>query len=152
MSWRTLVGLSNEIQINFMRVGHTRLFVDAGFGFLKQKYRRGDVDTVTQLATVINDSAHINHAEEFCWEWRSWDSYLKGFFKPICNITGYQRISFSSSKPGYVEISESDTHPDQSFELLLTLLSQLSRDSLPPAGLSIECAKYFYEQIRQFCH
>ena len=154
LSWQTLVGLSDEIQIDFMRVGHTQCFVDAGFGLLKQKYRRGDVDTLAQLATVINDSAHINHAEEFCWEWRSWDSYLKGFFKPIRN--SYKRFSFSSSEPGYVEMSEYDTHPDQSFKVLSTPPSQLSRDSLPPvlphAGLSIERAKYLYEQIRPFCH
>ena len=95
-----------------MRVGYTRCFVDGKFGLLKQKYRRGDVDTLAQLATVINDSGHTNDAEQFSWEWKSWDSYLKGFFKPICNIKRCQRFSFSSSKPGYVGISGSDTHPN----------------------------------------
>ena len=95
-----------------MHVGYTRCFVDGKFGLLKQKYRRGDVDSLAQLASVITDSGHINYPEQFSWEWRSWDSDLKGFFKPIYNMTSSQRFSFSSSKPGYVEISGSDTHPD----------------------------------------
>ena len=48
-----------------MHVGYTRCFVDAKFGLLKQKYRRGDVDSLAQLASVINDSGHINYAEQF---------------------------------------------------------------------------------------
>ena len=40
-TWRVIVGLNVTIQLDFMRVGHTRCFVDAGFGLLKQKYRKG---------------------------------------------------------------------------------------------------------------
>ena len=66
LAWRIFVGLTDEIQLDFMRVGHTRCFVDTGFGLLKQKYRKADVNTVAQLVTVINSSAGINNAEEFC--------------------------------------------------------------------------------------
>ena len=74
LAWR-IVGLNDEIQLDFMRVGHTRCFVDAGFGLLKEKYRKADVDTVAQLVTV-NSSAGINNVEEFCWNWCSWDSFF----------------------------------------------------------------------------
>ena len=67
LAWRVLVGLNQAIQLDFMRVGHTRCFVDAGFGLLKQKYRRGDIDTVAQLAQVIKDSASINRVGTVSW-------------------------------------------------------------------------------------
>ena len=76
LAWRTLVGLNAEIQLDFMRVGHTHCFVDAGFGLFKQKYRRSDVDTFEQLVEVVRSSATMNEAEKFSWEWREWTSIL----------------------------------------------------------------------------
>ncbi len=35
--WCTLVGLTEEITLPFMRVGHTRCMVDACFGLLKKR-------------------------------------------------------------------------------------------------------------------
>ena len=66
LAWRVIVGLNKCIELDFMRVGHTRCFVDAGFGLLKQKYRKNDVDTVAQLKETIESSASINKAELFC--------------------------------------------------------------------------------------
>ena len=51
-----------------MRVGHTRCFVDGGFGLLKMAYRKADVDTAAQFCTIAEDSADFNHAEQSCWE------------------------------------------------------------------------------------
>ena len=42
LAWRVIVGLNEEIELSFMRVGHTRCFVDGGFGLLKQRYRKRD--------------------------------------------------------------------------------------------------------------
>ena len=118
LAWRVFVGLNQEIQLDFMRVGHTRCFVDAGFGLLKQKYRRGDIDTVAQRAQVIKDSASLNRAEEFCWLWRSWDSLMRNLFRPVKNITSFQRFSFLSFQPGVVVMSQSDTHQDPDFKIV----------------------------------
>ena len=156
LAWRVLVGLNQEIQLDFMRVGHTRCFVDAGFGLLKQKYRRGDIDTVAQLAQVIKDSASINRAEEFCWLWRSWDSFMRNLFRPVKNITSFQRFSFLSSQPGVVVMSQSDTYQDRHFKILTADPSALQADILPPVvmptGLSAERAQYLFKEIRPFCH
>ena len=62
LAWRTIVGLNSEIQLDFMRAGHTRCFVDAGFGLIKQKYRRADVDTLSQFSDVVTSSASMNVA------------------------------------------------------------------------------------------
>ena len=42
LAWLVIVGLNEEIELSFMRVGHTRCFVDGGFGLLKQRYRKRD--------------------------------------------------------------------------------------------------------------
>ena len=49
LAWRMMVGLNTRIELDFMQVGHTRCFVDAGFGLLEQRYRKVDVDTITHL-------------------------------------------------------------------------------------------------------
>ena len=155
-AWRVLTGLSQEIQLDFMRVGHTRCFVDAGFGLLKQKYRKADVDTVDQLAAVVDDSASMNKPERFCWEWRAWDTYFKSHFRVVKNITNFQRFLFSSEKPGFVHLSQSDTLEERNFKILSSDPVVLSATNLPPiiqpAGLSTDRAKYLYEQIRPYCH
>ena len=53
LAWRVMVGLNMRIELDFMRVGHTRCFVDAGFGLLKQKFRKADVDTITHLVEAV---------------------------------------------------------------------------------------------------
>ena len=108
----------NYFEVDFMRVGHTRCFVDAGFGLLRQMYRKADVDTVAQLVTVINSSAGINNTEEFCWNWHSWDSFFKDHFRPVKNIIAYQRFNFSSLKPAAVDMSMSDSQPDRSLKIV----------------------------------
>ena len=99
LSWRTIVGLNTDINLCFMRVGHTRCFVDGGFGFIKQRYRKSDVDTVAQLATVVDESVTFNKAKLFSWNWHEWDAYLAKFFNPVKNITKISEVSFLGFYP-----------------------------------------------------
>ena len=62
------MGLNDAIDLMFMRVGHTRCFVDERFGLVKQKYRKTDVDTASQLAEAVNSSAAFNTAQLFPWQ------------------------------------------------------------------------------------
>ena len=48
-----------------MRVGHTKCFVNGGFGLIKQKYRKCEVDTLQQFADVVDQSAQMNHPVKF---------------------------------------------------------------------------------------
>ena len=156
LSWRTMVGLNEHIELDFMRVGHTRCFVDAGFGLAKQKYRKGDIDTVAHLADAVNSSAAFNEAQTFSWDWRAWDSYLKESFKPVKNITGCQRFCFSAAKPGEVEMSCSNKFPDRTINILKVPGTSFTMADLPPVlepeGLSRDRAAYLFKEIRQFCH
>ena len=156
-TWRVIVGLNVTIQLDFMRVGHTRCFVEAGFGLLKQKYRKVDVNTVDQLCKVIDESALINHSEKYCWEWRQGDQFLAKSFRPLKNITAYQRFFFSSESPGYVQISLSNRSPDKSVKILSSaanvaacLNSASLPPVLPPAGISFARQEHLFQQIRSY--
>ena len=132
--------------------------MDGGFGFLKQKYRKSDVDTVQQLVDVVNDSVGFNEAIAFDWEWREWDKFFAEYFKPVRNITKYQKFRVVSALPGHVEVSSSDTLPDSTQKIIKDNvdMSLLTQNTLPPvvqpAGLSHARADYLYKQIRQHCH
>ena len=76
--------------------------MDGGFGLLKKAYRKADVDTAAQFCTIVEDSADFNHAEQYCWEWRAWDQFLGKYFKPVRNITRFQKFVFSKDTPGKV--------------------------------------------------
>ena len=159
LAWRILVGLNAEIQLDFMRVGHTPCFVDAGFGLLRQKYRRSDVDTFEQLVIVVRSSATMNEAEKFSWEWHEWDKYFELRFRPVKNITSYQRFHFSSTNPGFVSLSLSDKYPDKTSKILSAanvadhgLSSATSPAILTPAGMTNARQQYLFQHTRQFCH
>ena len=96
LAWRVIVGLNNEIELTFMRVGHTRCFVDGGFGLLKKRYRKSDVDTVEQHADATEESAAFNKAVQFTWQWREWNAFMAESFLPLKNVTRYQRFRFLS--------------------------------------------------------
>ena len=99
-----IVGVNNEIEFSFMRVGHTRCF-DGGFGLFKQRYRKSDEYTVQQLADATEESAAFNKALQFTWQWREWDAFLVESFVPLKNVTRDQRFRFLSSELGKVRAS-----------------------------------------------
>ena len=70
MLWRCMCGLSDEVELNFMQVGHTRCAVDGYFGALKKKFRSLDMDSMDDVEVTVNSSCEANRAVVFDWEWR----------------------------------------------------------------------------------
>ena len=157
LAWRVIVGLNDEIELSFMRVGHTRCFVDGGFGLLKQRYRKSDVDTVQQLADATEESAAFNKAVQFTWQWREWDTFLAESFVPLKNVTRYQWFRFLSSELGKVGASQSTSLEDKCVTILkatadINTMSTTLPPVLKPAGMSRTRADYLFKQIRPHCH
>ena len=63
LMWRVLTKQHDEIIISFLPVGHTKFFPNAGFGMLKRKFRRTNVGCLSDIASVVNKSAAMNHAQ-----------------------------------------------------------------------------------------
>ena len=149
------MGLHQQIELSFMLTGHTRCLVDGCFGLLKQKFRRSDCYTMTQLAAVVNESAVCNVAQLIPGsgvEWRAWDAFLAQHFKPVKGIRSVQHMLFDATKPGVVSVKAA--LEDDYKEIVLPTTSKdalVAADMppvLPPAGLSEQRQQYLYSQIR----
>ena len=154
--WRTLVDLNKEITLSFMRVGHTRCMVDACFGLLKQRYRSSECDTVQHLEATVQASAKCNSAQLFDWEWREWDTFLSGKFKPLPGISKIQHFRFSQDSPGIVMTRTSVDSSESPFQLLKKGVdtTSFSTDDLPqilrPEGLSRDRVQYLKKEVQPF--
>lgn len=155
LAWRVLTGLHHDITLSFMRVGHTRCFVDGNFGLIKQTYRSADVDTVEQLSLIVSRSSRTNTAQMFPWEWREWDKMLGGLFGAVKGIRKYQHFHIAPDSSGTIVAKVSCTSED---EVTIPFLKRgvttekvghaALPPCIPPPGLSEERRKYLYEQIR----
>jgi len=61
LAWRDTTGLNCDITLSFVKVGHTRCFVD---GNIKQIYHSADIDTV-DLSAVVSRSSRTNTPQMF---------------------------------------------------------------------------------------
>ena len=57
-----MVGLSRSITLSFMVVGHTKFAPDAGFGLIKKKYKKTNVECLQDIVEMVNNSAAVNEA------------------------------------------------------------------------------------------
>jgi len=155
LAWRVIVGLHNKISLHFMLTGHTRCLVDGCFGLFKQKFRRSDCYSFSQLEQVVNSSAQTNVAHVLRSspvEWRCWDSFFVNYFKPIKGIRELHHLEFDRSKPGVVSVRKSLSDEPQDVQILATtkeaLLAAGLPAILPAAGLSAARMEYLYKSIR----
>ena len=151
MLWRCMCGLSEDIELNFMRVGHTRCAVDGYFGALKKKFRSMDIDSLNDVETMVNCSCAANHAVMFGWEWRSWAAYLDTMFKPIRGIATYQHFRFSKASPGTVFVRAEPASEETPLQLLKqgAVVSANLPPTLPPAGLTAARRVYVETSLQQ---
>lgn len=156
MWWRVVRGLSEELHLSFMRVGHTRCSVDGYFGLMKIKYRSSEVDSMEDVDTVVNTSCSANSANRHSWPWHQWDARLKQFFKAIPGIIGYQHFRVSKNSPGKLFVRKScggdyteldPLRPGVTYDAVkaadLTAI-------LPPGGLSLKRLGYLHKEIQPY--
>ncbi|XP_061192127.1 uncharacterized protein LOC133200324 [Saccostrea echinata] len=164
LSWRTLLGLHNNITLSMQVPYHGRCLVDAGFANIKRLYHRTDVDSLPGLLDVVNKSAksntavtYLNEAGEHCWEWFDWKTFISQYFRPVRGIRKFHHFKFSSSFPGKVYVRETFYHAETEVELLkssvtpedLTAVAVMS-EIIPPGGISPERQQYLFRMVRPF--
>ena len=116
--WRVMTGLHTEITLSFMIPGHTKFSPDWCFGLLKKRYRRTKVGGLTDLVTVVNESASVNVAQPTGREDGSpivatynWQDYFSTFCTKVKGIKKLHHVRFSSS-PGAIFIKEKAGSPE----------------------------------------
>ena len=156
LCWRVLMGLHRRIELSFMLTGHTRCLVDGCFGLIKQKFRKADVYTMEQLATLVNNSATCNKAQLIPgsgMEWRPWDAFLAHHFKPVKGIREVHHMVFDAAHPGIVAYKTALDGEVKNATVLTSSKDALAAaglpEVLPPGGLSLQRQQYLYRSIRQ---
>lgn len=163
LAWHVLAGLNTEIELSFLRVGHTKFAPDWCFGLLKQAFRRTRVGCLDDIVKVVNSSANVNFTQlvgeqdgTVVVPTYDWGEFLRPFFKadPFKGIKKLHHLRFTSGNPGKCFVKTAS----DSVEKTLSILNKESEDwspspqTLPPVikpdGLPMERRKYLYDKIR----
>ena len=70
--WRTLTGKHFKINLHMQVPYHGKSLVDAGFAYIKKLYRRSEIDSLDQLASVVRKSAASNEVVVFGGDGGEW--------------------------------------------------------------------------------
>ena len=161
LAWRVKVGLSKltSCELSFMIPGHTKFSPDRFFGMIKRRYRRTRINTLSQLAEVVDSSTVerrntayvIGHDSTKPFAYYSWSEYLQQNFSAIPRITTYHHFRVSKRFPSSVFVKQFADSDEVEIKIA-KVGCNLSKNALPtiltPAGLSKERQVYLYEQIR----
>ena len=136
LMWRTIVGLHNRITLSFLVVGHTKFWC---FGLLKQRFRRTHVNTLDDIAHVVDISSSANVPElvgtqegETLVQSYDWAGMFQPYFKKVKHIKSYRHFTFDGSRPGLVcqnchrQRRGDDRYPEDSNLVTCTLSSVLT--------------------------
>ena len=95
MMWRVMTGRNVSITISFLPAGHTKFSPDTCFGLLKQKFRKTDVDSLDDFATVVEQSASVSKSQlvgktdgEVIVPTYDWTSYFATLYKKLTASKG----------------------------------------------------------------
>ena len=145
-----MVGLSRSIILSFMVVGHTKFAPDAGFGLMKQKYKKTNVECLQDIVQMINESAALSETRlvgtqdgQMIVLTYDWSTHLGVYFKKVPNIKQYHQFYFVAEKPGRVFVKRFSDSEQLKLDLRKSDLSwSPSSAQLPPVvhpkGLSEE--------------
>ena len=58
-----MTGKHSSIKLSFLITGHTKFAPDGNFGLLKRKFRLTEVNCLTDVEDVVNQSSAMNMAQ-----------------------------------------------------------------------------------------
>ena len=166
LMWRVHTKQHDEITISFLPVGHTKFFPDAGFGMLKRKFRLSKVGCLADIASIVNQSAAMNHSQlvggqngNVIVKAYDWITYFEDYVvkSALKGIKSYSHFRFTSKEPGTVYIRKScdiNNTTEKKIKLLKEMSWRPSSSDLPdtvtPDGLSLTRQWYLHDKIREF--
>ncbi|XP_055999276.1 uncharacterized protein LOC125655365 [Ostrea edulis] len=154
--WRTLSGKHSQIHLHMQVPYHGKSLVDAGFAYIKKLYRRSEVDSLDQLASVVRKSATSNEVVVFGGadgEWLDWKTFASNYFIPFKGIRKFRHFAFQADKPGIVVAKEVPDSPGTELKLLkagVDIDAIQPPRVIPAAGLTRERIQYLFKFIRPF--
>ena len=160
--WRVMTGLSKEVTISFLLVGHTKFAPDWGFGLFKRLFKKTQVATIHDIADVVRKSAVVNYPQligdydgSIYVKFYDWSNVFDENTIAIKGITKFQHFRMSSSVPGCVFVRTGSEDPEKKINIVKNLTWNPSKDIMPPLieppGLPLDRQWYLYNKIREFC-
>ena len=96
-----MMGLFENITINFMLPGHTKFICDSFFGKIKKIFRNQIVNTIDDIEQIINNSAksHIGlkYNDGIRWNWYDFEKFFSQNFVNCSHLKNYYHFCFSNS-------------------------------------------------------
>jgi len=160
--WRVMNNLHESITMSFLPVGHTKFSPDPAFGIFKAKFRRSNVNNLTELAQVVVDStpdSKLNEAKlvgdtagNIFVPVYDWQQHFRSLlFRNIPNIKTFHKFVFSTEFQGRVRLYESSYSSVYTEFVIADYFSNSNMPpSVPPTGLSEQRQLYLFNNIRQF--
>ncbi|CAG2218216.1 unnamed protein product [Mytilus edulis] len=140
--------------------GHSFEVIENTIKFIK---RKSDINTVSQLVKIVDNSAKCNRSEvynendddENSLKWYRWDNFFTKYFKPLRGIGKFHHFRFTSDEVGVVFARETLDQPEKRLVLLkesanLPELLTTLPEVIQPAGLTEERRRYLYNEVRPF--
>ncbi|XP_051985316.1 uncharacterized protein LOC127645673 [Xyrauchen texanus] len=164
LAWRVGHKLHDKIEIHFLIAGHTKFSPDCGFGLIKQAYMKTRVNTLADIAEVVENSSPVSHLNipqlvgtaegKVLVQTFDWQQHLTRHFRRLPQIKSYQHFSFEAKRPGVVLAKVTVMHNLSNISYCADGADLPPVDGLPvlaPPGLKIDRQTYLYEKIRPFC-
>jgi len=144
--WTIITGLSTTCELSFMIPGHTKFSPDRFFGMIKQKYRHTKVDSLSQLADVVNSSRVgtnnmayvIGHDDTKPFTYYNWTEFCSPISLLSPTSLPYITLRYINSSPGSVFVCEFSDSQEKEIKILKpghNLTKQVS-PTLSPMRLS----------------
>jgi len=99
--WLCMMGLFENITINFMLPGHTKFICDSFFGKIKKTFRNQIVNTIDDIEQIINNSAKGNiglkYNDGIGWNWYDFEKFFSQNFVNCSHLKNYYHFCFSNS-------------------------------------------------------
>lgn len=166
LAWRCMVGLHDNITLNFLVTGHTKFAPDWCFGLFKQTFRRTPVSCLEDISQAVQSSTQTGvnipqlvgseSGETFVPSY-DWRSFLSPFFKPLAGIKKVHHLRFTREEPGVVYAREFEDTDWEKFQLLRRDGGDapIQPDAVPSQqehpGLDAKRQWYLFDKIREFC-
>ena len=156
--WRCLTGRNTKVHISFLIAGHTKFSPDGGFGLMKRKLRKAEINSLADIEQATNDSAEMNLAKVVGYETDAqsriptydWNSFLAPHFSKIIQIKSFHHFIFTNSPSVTLKEHVSGEETTQTLFREPPHFPAELPDIIKPAGLSIERQHYLFNEIREY--
>jgi hypothetical protein len=160
------LGLLRHVEMKFLLKGHTHCSVDGGHGMIKKVWRKHDVFTLEQAASVVEAAsptagmhrAIIVSAHDFF----DWERLLSSYFGKLPHILSFQQFEMDASRPGRLRYRQHHTEEWQETGIFQSGIAGLPRElssfetiqhaltALPPPGIPVKKQHVLYDKVRKY--